>query len=76
MFSEAVHKDNQLMRGDPRSSTYLACALLARGDVAISDMHRNVQRLKKGPDNSLLWLRVRVQALVRVWMRVHMCVFV
>ena len=47
MFSEAHHKDNQLIRGDPRQSTYLACALLARGDVPISDMHRNVERLKR-----------------------------
>ena len=37
-----------LVRADPRRSTYLACALLARGDVPISDMHRNLERLKTG----------------------------
>eukprot|EP00802_Teleaulax_amphioxeia_P020469 Tamp_20756.p1 GENE.Tamp_20756~~Tamp_20756.p1 ORF type:complete len:340 (+),score=36.55 Tamp_20756:76-1095(+) len=47
MFTEALHKDNQLIRGDARGSTYLACAFLARGDVPISDMTRNVTRLKK-----------------------------
>uniref|UniRef100_A0A6U6CF00 Tubulin/FtsZ GTPase domain-containing protein n=1 Tax=Guillardia theta TaxID=55529 RepID=A0A6U6CF00_GUITH len=47
MFSEAFHKDSQLIKGDPKSSTYLACALMARGDVPISDMHRNVARMKK-----------------------------
>ena len=48
MFSEVLHRDNHLIRADPRSSTYLACALMARGRVPISDMHRNVERLKKG----------------------------
>mmetsp|Transcript_13598 Transcript_13598/g.21240 ORF Transcript_13598/g.21240 Transcript_13598/m.21240 type:complete len:460 (-) Transcript_13598:203-1582(-) len=47
MFSSAFHKDTQLMRVEPKNSTYLACALLARGDVPISDLHRNVERLKK-----------------------------
>ena len=47
MFTEVLHKDNHLIRADPRSSTYLACALMARGRVPISDMHRNVERLKR-----------------------------
>jgi hypothetical protein len=47
-MTQALHKDNLLVRADPRRSTYLACALLARGDVPISDMHRNLERLKKG----------------------------
>lgn len=31
---------------NPRSSVYLACGLFARGNVSISDMNRNISRLK------------------------------
>ena len=34
------------MKVDPRKSTYLACCLLMRGKMSISDMNRNVTRLK------------------------------
>ena len=45
-FTEAFQLDHQLLRVDPRRNTYLACALLARGDVAISDVNRAIGRLK------------------------------
>ena len=31
---------------DPKRSKYLACALIARGDVQMSDMNRNISRMK------------------------------
>lgn len=46
MFSDAFSKDHQLIRADPRHSLYLACALMVRGDVQISDLRRNIERLK------------------------------
>ena len=48
MFTEVFGKDRQLASVDPRRSTYLACALMMRGDVAVSDANRNVERLRKG----------------------------
>ena len=45
-FMESFQLDHQLLRVDPRRNTYLACALLARGDVAISDVNRAIGRLK------------------------------
>jgi tubulin epsilon len=46
MFSGAFSKDHQLIRGDPKHSLYLACALMVRGNVQISDLRRNIERLK------------------------------
>lgn len=46
MFSDAFSKDHQLIRADPRHSLYLACALMVRGNVQISDLRRNIERLK------------------------------
>jgi tubulin epsilon len=46
MFSDAFHRDHYLIKADPKNSTYLACGLLLRGDVEISDINRNIQRLK------------------------------
>jgi tubulin epsilon len=45
-FTESFQLDHQLLRVDPRRHTYLACALLARGNVAISDVNRAIGRLK------------------------------
>jgi hypothetical protein len=40
-------RDNQLIKVDPTRSTYLACALLMRGNgCTISDLHQNVARIK------------------------------
>nr|XP_020863845.1 tubulin epsilon chain isoform X3 [Phascolarctos cinereus] len=46
MFSDAFSKDHQLIQADPKHSLYLACALLVRGNVQISDLRRNIERLE------------------------------
>ncbi|XP_071469215.1 tubulin epsilon chain isoform X4 [Marmota flaviventris] len=46
MFSDAFSKDYQLIQADPKHSLYLACALMVRGNVQISDLRRNIERLK------------------------------
>lgn len=46
MFSDAFSKDHQLIQADPRHSLYLACALMVRGNVQVSDVRRNIERLK------------------------------
>ncbi|XP_062857103.1 tubulin epsilon chain isoform X2 [Trichomycterus rosablanca] len=46
MFSDAFSKDHQLMNADPRHSMYLACALMVRGNVQVSDLRRNIERLR------------------------------
>ncbi|KAK7486011.1 hypothetical protein BaRGS_00022763 [Batillaria attramentaria] len=47
MFSDAFSRDNQLIRADPKHSLYLACALMVRGSVELSDIRRNIDRLKQ-----------------------------
>ncbi|CAG9462416.1 unnamed protein product [Pedinophyceae sp. YPF-701] len=42
VFGEVLQSQNQLIKADPRASTCLACGLLLRGDVAISDVSRCV----------------------------------
>ncbi|KAG7331890.1 hypothetical protein KOW79_005859 [Hemibagrus wyckioides] len=46
MFSDAFSKEHQLMTSDPRRVVYLACALMLRGNVQVSDLRRNIQRLR------------------------------
>ncbi|XP_062267838.1 tubulin epsilon chain isoform X1 [Platichthys flesus] len=46
MFSDAFSKDHQLFRCDPKHSLYLACALMVRGNVQVSDLRRNIERLR------------------------------
>ncbi|KAG1933979.1 tubulin epsilon chain-like [Pimephales promelas] len=46
MFSDAFSKDHQLIRADPKHNLYLACALMLRGNVQMSDLRRNIERLK------------------------------
>ncbi|XP_076872803.1 tubulin epsilon chain isoform X2 [Brachyhypopomus gauderio] len=46
MFTDAFSKEHQLMKADPRHSLYLACALMLRGDVQMSDLRRNIERLR------------------------------
>ena len=43
-FTDAFSRDTQLIKADPRRSKYLACGLLVRGDVEISDVNRNLAR--------------------------------
>jgi tubulin epsilon len=42
----ATIRDHQLIRANPRASVYLACGLLLRGNVEISDVNANIQRLQ------------------------------
>lgn len=42
MFNDAFDPRHQLIDADPLKSTYLACGLLVRGDVTISDIQRNI----------------------------------
>ena len=37
---------SQLLRADPRHHRFLACGLLLRGDVTVSDVQRNLARLR------------------------------
>ncbi|XP_072550551.1 tubulin epsilon chain isoform X2 [Salminus brasiliensis] len=46
MFTDAFSKDHQLMRADPKHNLYLACALMLRGNVQLSDLRRNIERLR------------------------------
>ena len=46
MFSDAFSHDYQLLRSDPKHSLYLACALMVRGSVQVSDIRRNIERLR------------------------------
>ncbi|KAJ3152929.1 Tubulin epsilon chain [Geranomyces variabilis] len=45
MFLDAFARDTQLVRCEPKAGRYLACALIARGDVEISDLRRNIERM-------------------------------
>jgi tubulin epsilon len=46
MFLDAFSRESQLIKADPRNSTYLACALILRGEVELSDVRRNIEKLK------------------------------
>ena len=46
MFSDAFAAHSQLLRADPRHHRFLACGLLLRGDVTVSDVQRNLARLR------------------------------
>eukprot|EP01028_Stygiella_incarcerata_P002705 TRINITY_DN1514_c0_g1_i5.p1 TRINITY_DN1514_c0_g1~~TRINITY_DN1514_c0_g1_i5.p1 ORF type:complete len:401 (-),score=81.63 TRINITY_DN1514_c0_g1_i5:1350-2552(-) len=50
MFTDAFHKDMQLIRADPRRSRYLACGLFVRGDVQVSDIHHHLGRIRSELD--------------------------
>lgn len=44
MFTDAFSSDHQLIKADPKHSLYLACALIVRGNVEVSDIRRNIER--------------------------------
>lgn len=48
MFTEAFDARHQLIDVNPRESTYLACGLLLRGGVTVSDIQRNIASLRSG----------------------------
>ena len=45
MFTETFSKEFQLLKVQPKQHLYLACALLLRGRVSLSDIRRNIDRL-------------------------------
>ena len=45
MFSDAFSREHQLIKADPKNSLYLACALMLRGRVEVSDIRRNIDKL-------------------------------
>jgi len=46
LFSDVLGQHAQLMHADPKHTTMLACGLLLRGDVTVSDAQRNLTRLR------------------------------
>lgn len=46
MFSDAFSSDNQLVKSKPKHGVHLACALMLRGKVELSDIRRNIERLR------------------------------
>ncbi|GAQ85193.1 Epsilon tubulin [Klebsormidium nitens] len=47
VFTEVFSRERQLMKAHPGGSTYLACALMLRGQgCTVSDITRNVERIK------------------------------
>jgi len=50
MFSDAFAHDHQLLKTDPKHGLYLACGLIVRGNVEMSDIRRNIDRCA-----ALLW---------------------
>lgn len=46
MFTDAFSKENQLLQLDPKNGLYLACSLFVRGKVELSDIRRNIDRMK------------------------------
>jgi hypothetical protein len=46
-FAGALLRGNQLLKSDPSSGQYLACALLMRGNVNVTDLNRNVEKLAR-----------------------------
>ncbi|KAJ1507240.1 Tubulin epsilon chain [Coelomomyces lativittatus] len=47
LFSEVFHRRSQLLLADPKADTYLACALISRGSLPITDLRRNITKLQK-----------------------------
>jgi tubulin epsilon len=45
-FNDALQSDHCLIKADPKRNTYLAMALMVRGNVQISDINRNIQRMR------------------------------
>ncbi|KAG4098698.1 putative tubulin/FtsZ family protein [Neocallimastix lanati (nom. inval.)] len=46
MFSDSFSKENSLVNADLKNNKFLACALMLRGNVEISDIRRNIEKLK------------------------------
>lgn len=47
MMSSLFSREHQLIKADPRNATFVACGLFVRGEATVSDLARNVARLKR-----------------------------
>lgn len=65
LFTDAFSRDHQLIWCDPRHATYLATALVLRGQgAAIGDMQRNVGRIRSSIKMAHWNTEVRAQSTV------------
>jgi tubulin epsilon len=46
VFTDAFQPDSQLISIEPKQSVFLASALIARGSIHISDLRRNIDRIR------------------------------
>ncbi|XP_037270150.2 tubulin epsilon chain-like [Rhipicephalus microplus] len=46
MFTDSLSPNHQLVECDIKKGTMLSCALLARGDICMADIRRNLDRLR------------------------------
>eukprot|EP00958_Prasinococcus_capsulatus_P007949 scaffold742_cov395-Prasinococcus_capsulatus_cf.AAC.26 len=46
VFDQVFAREQQVVKADPRNCTSLACGLLARGQINVADLTRNVARLR------------------------------
>lgn len=46
MFADVFAREHQLLSADPSRATYLACGLIVRGAVEMSDVRRNIDRMR------------------------------
>ena len=54
IFSDVFNNTNQLCKVDLRKGMYLSCALLVRGNVQVSDVRRNIDKLSEHT-NFIYW---------------------
>ncbi|KAI9204176.1 Tubulin/FtsZ family, GTPase domain-containing protein [Polychytrium aggregatum] len=46
MFTDCFQRDSHLLKVDPKSGVYLGCGLITRGDIELSDLRRNIERIR------------------------------
>ncbi|XP_071964180.1 tubulin epsilon chain-like [Antedon mediterranea] len=46
LFTDVFLREHQMIKADPRNSMYLSCALMCRGKIELSDLRRNIDRLR------------------------------
>jgi hypothetical protein len=47
-FTKLYPREYQLIKANPKANTYLACGVLVRGDMQVSDINRNIKRMQSG----------------------------
>lgn len=55
MMSSLFSREHQLIKADPRNGTFIACGLFVRGAATVSDLSRNIRRLKQGQLKFVDW---------------------